>query len=48
MTEIGEILAKDFKQHGYSVVTSECPKWVASILAVFLSELSVAMKSWGI
>jgi hypothetical protein len=48
MTEIGEILAKDFKQHGYSVVTRESPNFVASIAAVLLSELSEAMNGWGI
>ena len=48
MTELGEILAKDFKQHSYSVVTKECPKWMASIASVFLSELAQTMKVWGV
>lgn len=48
MTEIGEILAKDFKEMGYSVATRECPWWVAKVGAVFMSELASTMKGWGI
>jgi nucleoside-diphosphate-sugar epimerase len=48
MTEIGQILAADFKKMGYKTTTTECPYWVAYCGSFFMSELSGAVKNWGV
>lgn len=47
-TELGAIIAKDFKPMGYSCSTKECPWLVAKMGSWFMAELASMMKTWGI
>lgn len=48
MKDLAEILKVEFKPQGYSVTTSELPKVMAQFSSLFLTELKVVMKEWGI